>query len=135
MCLVLEPQPVAMIELTGRGDELEEVLLTVPPAREDGLPWRVLIVDAPTAEQRSGSQRRKHPTTIHRPISVVPNEVTAEEDDYTITIPDAANAGDTVRWSPPGASRRYDFIVPPNAARSLNVATPRQIPDSMQSTK
>eukprot|EP01043_Picozoa_sp_COSAG02_P095834 COSAG02_NODE_32164_length_521_cov_0.732227_1_plen_109_part_10 len=99
-------------EPTGGGDELEEVLLTVPPPREDGLPWRVLIVDSPTAVQGSGSQRRKRPTAIHRPISVVPNEATAQEDDYTVTIPDAANPGDTVRWSPPGTSRRYDFIVP-----------------------
>ena len=133
--MILEPQPVAIIEPTGDGDELEQVLLTVPPPREDGLPWRVLIVDPPTGEQGSGSQRRKQPTTIHSPISVVPNEATGEEDDYTVVIPDAANAGDTVRWSPPGMSRRYDFIVPPNAARSLNVATPRQTPDSTQPMK
>ena len=107
------------------GDKLEEVLLTVPPPREDNLPWRVLIVDPPTTGEGSGSERAKRRSAIHRPVSVVANEGTAETDDYMVTIPDAAKPGDTVRWAPPGASRQYDFIVPPNAARTLNVATPR----------
>ena len=100
---------------------MEEVLLTVPPARDDGLPWRVLVVDSPVGK----IERDKTSNLIHHAVTVVPNKGTPEDDDYLVTIPDAANTGDTVRWVPPGTSRRLDFIVPPNAARTLNVATPR----------
>lgn len=107
------------------GDEMEEVLLTVPDPREDGLPWKVLIVDSPATHYGSGSKTGKGANAIHQAMSVVPNGDTEEMDDYLVTIPDTAMPGSTVRWSPPGTSRRYDFIVPPNAARTLNVATPR----------
>ena len=109
-------------DFTAGQDNLEEVLLTVPPARDDGLPWRVLVVDSPTSK----NERDKTSNLIHHAVSVVPNDGTAVDDDYLVTIPDAANPGDTVRWAPPGTSRRLDFIVPPNAARTLNVATPRK---------
>ena len=104
----------------------EEILLTVPPPRPDGLPWHILNVQP--------NSKPKKP--VHTPLLVVPNEATTAEDDFLVTIPEDAKAGETVRWAPPpgggeggddtmGSSKRYDFIVPPDAPRTLNVATPR----------